>query len=343
METSPACLRDAAVEYSSVSVWISLSAGVILFNKWILSYMPFPYPLALTLMHMGFCSTLAFILIKVLRVVKPSAEITLEKYTTNIVPVGLLYALSLWLSNSAYIYLSVAFIQMLKALMPVIVYGVGILLKLEVFSGSTLMNMMVITVGVMIASYGELNFVLFGVLVQLGALFAEAFRLSLVQILLTSKGMSLDAMTTLYYLSPACFCFLLVPFLIIELPQIRCDETMRFDPVLMLANASVAFGLNVAVYVLIKRTSALTMNVAGVVKDWILIGLSSVLFLAPIASLSLYGYLLAFAGVCYFNYKKMQAKAAKAAAERAAKAGGEVEGADQALVAAESGASDSSK
>ena len=35
--------------------------------------------------------------------------------------------------------------------------------------------------------YGELNFVLFGVLIQLGAVLAEAFRLALVQILLGSK------------------------------------------------------------------------------------------------------------------------------------------------------------
>ena len=42
--------------YSCVVLWISLSAGVILFNKYILSSYGFPYPVALTLMHMGFCS-----------------------------------------------------------------------------------------------------------------------------------------------------------------------------------------------------------------------------------------------------------------------------------------------
>ena len=33
-------------------------------------------------------------------------------------------------------------------------------------------------------------------------------------------------------------------------------------------------GLNMAVFLLIGKTSALTMNIAGVVKDWMLIGLS---------------------------------------------------------------------
>ena len=35
-----------------------------------------------------------------------------------------------------------------------------------------------------------------------------------------------------------------------------------------------AAALNMAIFLLIGKTSALTMNIAGVVKDWILIGLS---------------------------------------------------------------------
>ena len=37
-------------------------------------------------------------------------------------------------------------------------------------------------------------------------------------------------------------------------------------------------GLNLSVFLLIGKTSALTMNIAGVVKDWILILLSVVLY-----------------------------------------------------------------
>ena len=37
-------------------------------------------------------------------------------------------------------------------------------------------------------------------------------------------------------------------------------------------------GLNMAVFLLIGKTSALTMNIAGVVKDWILILLSYLMY-----------------------------------------------------------------
>ena len=86
------------------------------------------------------------------------------------------------------------------------------------------------------------------------------------------------------------------------------------------SNAALAFALNISVYLLIGKTSALTMNVAGVIKDWMLIFISSVMFDAPISSLQLWGYLLAFAAVCYYNYQKylerVAAEAAKGAGAR---------------------------
>ncbi len=46
-----------------VGVWIGLSGTVIIYNKWILAVFGFPYPITLTMWHMGFSSVLAFILV----------------------------------------------------------------------------------------------------------------------------------------------------------------------------------------------------------------------------------------------------------------------------------------
>ncbi len=46
-------------------------------------------------------------------------------------------------------------------------------------------------------------------------------------------------------------------------------SSFHTTPVLLLHAA-----LNMAVFLLIGKTSALTMNISGVVKDWLLIGLS---------------------------------------------------------------------
>ena len=47
---------------------------------------------------------------------------------------GLLYAASLWFSNASYLYLSVSFIQMMKSLMPGLVYASGVVMGTEKFS-----------------------------------------------------------------------------------------------------------------------------------------------------------------------------------------------------------------
>ena len=298
-------LDEAITTYSYVAVWIGLSAGVILYNKYVLAFFGFPFPVALTMIHMAFCSLLAFLLVRVFEVV-PAIDMTNEVYLRKIVPVGFLFALSLWMSNSAYLYLSVAFIQMVKALMPAVVYLVGCLFGLETFAWQRLANMLVITVGVCIASYGELNFHLFGFMLQMGAILAEAIRLTSIQILLTSADIKLNSITTLYYVSPACLAFLCVPFAFIEFPNLINAHNVNLNPAVLLSNAAVAFALNMSVYLLIGKTSALTMNVAGVIKDWILIFISSLLFDAPISNTQLEGYLLAFAAVCFYNYTKFK-------------------------------------
>ena len=133
-----------------------------------------------------------------------------------------------------------------------------------------------------------------------------------------SADIKLNSVTTLYYVSPACFVFLLAPFVFIEAPRFASGaEDVNLDPVVLGSNAMLAFGLNMAVYLLIGKTSALTMNVAGVIKDWMLIFISSVMFDAPISTLQLWGYLLAFLAVCYYNYQKYQERVAAEAAKGA--------------------------
>jgi hypothetical protein len=61
-------------------LWIGLSATVILINKYILAFSGFPFPIALTLTHMGFCASLAFLLIKM--GVTETAHMDRKTYTT---------------------------------------------------------------------------------------------------------------------------------------------------------------------------------------------------------------------------------------------------------------------
>ncbi|CAI5460513.1 unnamed protein product, partial [Closterium sp. Yama58-4] len=177
----------------------------------------------------------------------------------------------------------------------------GVLFTRESFRTSAFANMVAITVGVAVAAYGEANFNAAGVLLQLAAVCFEALRLVLIQILLTAKGVSLNPITSLFYISPVCLLFLSLPWLLVEYPRLAPSLTIPAQPalVLFLANCTCAFSLNLAVFLLIGKTSALTMNVAGVVKDWLLIAFSWSVIRDRVTAINLIGYLLAFVGVCW--------------------------------------------
>ncbi|EFN56048.1 hypothetical protein CHLNCDRAFT_145497 [Chlorella variabilis] len=304
-EPEPESLFTRVVKaYTYVAIWIALSGVVIMFNKYLLAYRGFPYPISLTMWHMFFCASLAILLVRT--GVVSSISMDRETYIKAIVPIGACYSITLWVGNAAYLYLSVSFIQMLKALMPVAVFTVGCGFGTDKYSWPTMMNMILVTIGVAVASYGELNFNIVGVAFQLASIFSESVRLVLVQILLQSRGLKLNPVTTLYYVAPCCFCFLLIPFTLLEATKLSSDPNLDINPFLFITNAMAAFGLNMAVFLLIGKTSALTMNIAGVVKDWMLIGLSVWMFKAAVTGLNLFGYFIAFLAVCWYNYRKLQ-------------------------------------
>jgi hypothetical protein len=103
--------------YFYLLLYIVLSTVVILYNKWVLStkHYGFPYPITLTMIHMAFSGSVAFILVRVFKVVTP-VGMTLKIYVSSVVPISALFASSLWFGNTAYLFISVAFIQMLKSL-----------------------------------------------------------------------------------------------------------------------------------------------------------------------------------------------------------------------------------
>ncbi|EFJ45992.1 hypothetical protein VOLCADRAFT_63129 [Volvox carteri f. nagariensis] len=312
-------IREVIRSYTYVLIWMGISIAVILFNKWLLAYSGFPFPIALTLWHMFFCSCVGVVAVRVLKVVK-SHNMTPREYYTRVMPIGLLYAGSLWLSNSAYLYLSVSFIQMTKSLMPGLVYASGVMLGTEKYSRGVTLNMLLIAFGVVVCAIGELNLVFKGVVQQLTALGFEAMRLTMVQVLINSKGYNMNPIQSLYYVSPACLVCLLVPFLSVELSKMRTSTNWTFNPSVMLANALTAFVLNLAVFLLIGKTSALTMNIAGVIKDWMLIFFSFYLFHAPVTTLNLLGYAFCCSGVVVYNHMKLQMIKSKVASNSGGKA-----------------------
>ncbi|KAF8017687.1 hypothetical protein BT93_H2779 [Corymbia citriodora subsp. variegata] len=299
--------KPLVLTYLYLLMYILLSSGVILYNKWVLSpkYFNFPFPITLTMIHMGFSGAVAFLLIRVFKVVAP-VKMTFEIYATCVVPISAFFASSLWFGNTAYLHISVAFIQMLKALMPVATFITAVMCGTDKLRCDVFLNMLVVSIGVVISSYGEIHFNIVGTAYQVTGIFAEALRLVLTQVLLQKKGLTLNPITSLYYIAPCSFVFLFVPWYLLEMQEMEVSQ-IQFNFWIFFSNAICALALNFSIFLVIGRTGAVTMRVAGVLKDWILIALSSVIFPeSTITGLNIIGYAIALCGVVMYNYIKVR-------------------------------------
>ncbi|POO03219.1 Sugar phosphate transporter domain containing protein [Trema orientale] len=307
-------MADRLRTYAYLLLYIALSSGQIFFNKWVLSSkeINFPYPLGLTLLHMVFSSVLCFLVTKVFKIMKVEEGMTAEIYLTSVVPIGAMFAMTLWLGNTAYLYISVAFAQMLKAIMPVAVFILGVAAGLEVMSCRMLLIMSVISFGVLVASIGEININWVGVVYQMGGVVGEALRLIFMEIFVKRKGLKLNPISVMYYVSPCSALCLFIPWIFLEKPKIDASGSWNFPPVVLALNSLCTFALNLSVFLVITHTSALTIRVAGVIKDWVVVLLSALLFAdTKLTIINLFGYAIAIAGVAAYNNHKLKKEATR--------------------------------
>jgi hypothetical protein len=115
-----------------------------------------------------------------------------------------------------------------------------------------LFNVSFIVIGVIIASIGEIKFVLAGFLYQVLGIVFEAIRLVLVQRLLSSAEYKMDPLVSLYYFAPVCAIMNFIVSLFFEVPRLSAADVWNVGVFTLLANAMVAFALNVSVVFLVS-------------------------------------------------------------------------------------------
>ncbi len=213
-------------------------------------------------------------------------------------------AAGLTLGNAAFLYLSVAFAQMLKANMPVIMFIVGCLFRTHKFSWETCGIMVVIGAGVAASSLGELQFSGVGATLMLGAMLSEAFKMILLQTMMQRTDLQINPVNALYYVMPASTVCLLPFVLVLEAQEVyeALPNVLPQSPALI-GSAIAACLLNIIAFWVVSNTSALTMKLAGIVKDAVLIIVSATLFGTQLTLLGLCGYGVALTGIGFHNYQ----------------------------------------
>lgn len=302
-EQKPTAYQLPAFVY--VVVWITLSSAIIIFNKKILSNKeaPFPFPIVLTTWHLVFATVMTQIMARTTTMLdgRKKVKMTGRLYLRAIVPIGAAFSGSLMCGNLTYLYLSVAFIQMLKATTPVAVLIAGWVFQIEKVELHKLFTISFIVGGIVIASLGEIKFILIGFLFQLGGIVFEAIRLVTVQRLLSAKEYKMDPLVSLYYFAPICAIMNFCVALVFEIPKLQLEDFYRVGLGVLFANALLAFALNVSVVFLIGRTSGLVMTLCGVLKDILLVAASILIWGTYVSGLQYFGYGIALCGLVYYK------------------------------------------
>eukprot|EP00930_Biecheleria_cincta_P009863 TRINITY_DN11171_c0_g1_i1.p1 TRINITY_DN11171_c0_g1~~TRINITY_DN11171_c0_g1_i1.p1 ORF type:complete len:299 (+),score=37.99 TRINITY_DN11171_c0_g1_i1:65-961(+) len=280
MASAPHANRSIAMESFAVgAMYISTSAGLITFNKYMMSKDRFPHAVQLTMIHMATTSALSFLLYAVAPGLYPSMEKAKSEWRTllkYIAPLGMLFALSLYASNQAYAYCSVAFLQFCKEGNIVLVFVMSCCLGLQKFSWTKTAVLSVVLVGCSFCAHGEINFVLIGFGIQIFSQVCECSKNLIGEVVTTGAGMKLDVLTFVLFQAPCSLLPLLVAGVASWHPAVGKDLLETWP--LLLANASVAFLLNICIALTIKRLSTLAFVIIGLMKDTVIVCASAIIF-----------------------------------------------------------------
>lgn len=126
----------------------------------------------------------------------------------------------------------------------------------------------------MIASYGEIRFNMTGFILQCSGIAFEAFRLALMQYLLSSGECRMDPLVSLYYFAPVCTAMNTVFTLMLEIPRLHVVDITNVGGFMLSANALLAVALNVSQVFLVSANQS-TISTLSVTRMLLLLFPSS--------------------------------------------------------------------
>lgn len=219
-----------------------------------LSTWHFNYPFFLTAWH-TFVATCAT---QLLHFLYPSllpgvveGKVNRRIFMHILLPAAVCFVSGVVLGNTAYAYITVGYIQMIKAITPVPLFLLYVLTGRENASPWCLMILMTISIGVMIASVGELQFSWMGFFIQLAAVCSDCFRVIVTDGFL--KDSKIDSLSVLYYIAPTSCVMVTVGWYFCEAKVMPWEMFTSSFMGILLCNGLLAFSLNVRISMTFKK------------------------------------------------------------------------------------------
>lgn len=176
------------------------------------------------------------------------------------------------------------------------------------------------TGGVVMMVAGEVEFQLSGFILVISAAFFSGFRWGLTQILLLRNPATSNPFSSIFFLAPVMFftlTLIAVPvegfFPLLEGLRILSDEWGPLKtPLILLFPGCIAFLMTASEFALLKRSSVVTLSIAGIFKEVLTIAVAALVFddrLTPINISGLVITLIAIGGYNWIKLSKMRNEA----------------------------------
>ncbi|KAL8510768.1 hypothetical protein ACS0TY_017544 [Phlomoides rotata] len=297
-----------------VLIWYSFSTFLTLYNKTLLGHKmgKFPAPLLMNTIHFLMQAALSTAITWFWSERAHSSVMSWRDYFTRVVPTAISTAMDVNLSNASLISISVTFATMCKSASPIFLLIFAVAFRLESPSVKLFGIMFVISVGILLTVAKETEFELLGfVLVMLAAVMA-GFRWAMTQILLQKEAYGLkNPLTLMSYVTPVMAIATALLSLLLD-PWHEFRTSVYFDSsgnivrscLLMLFGGTLAFFMVLTEYILVSVTSAVTVTIAGVVKEAVTILVAVFYFHDDFTPLKGAGLVTIMIGVGLFNWYK---------------------------------------
>ncbi|KAK4132588.1 TPT-domain-containing protein [Trichocladium antarcticum] len=332
-EADRSVAKNLLINGCLIGLWYFFSLLISLYNKWMFSpdKLNFPFPMFTTSVHMLVQFSLASLVLFIFPSLRPRNShrsdsghsrhepepekplMTKMFYLTRIGPCGVATGLDIGLGNTSLQFITLTFYTMCKSSSLAFVLVFAFLFRLEVLTWKLVAIIATMTLGVVAMVAGEVEFKVGGFVLVIAAAFFSGFRWALTQILLLRNPATSNPFSSIFFLAPIMFFTLIgiaipvegVRELIAGLDEIAEQRGPFAAPLIVLFPGVIAFLMTASEFALLKRTSVVTLSIAGIFKEAVTITAAALVFGDTMTPVNVVGLVVTLIAIATYNWIKI--------------------------------------
>jgi len=285
--------------------YLTFSTITVVSNKHLIKDAGFGNPI-----FVSSCGTMFAFLASTIAVHGKFVEITEPKMSFSewvkvCVPVGFFSSITLACANIVYVYLSLSFVQMLKAFVPVVTYATHVCVGTDKYNSDFTLSLLAMVVGGMMCMNVSGKATVIGVCVMFGSHFAEAIRTVGAQWLLVNR--KFGVIESMYYFAPATVVFFIPLVLYFEGDSLQApgiSDIAKKYWYLFVVSSSWGCLVNACGLGVVKNIGAVWFKGINNIKNILLLFFGIVVYGDVVTVLQAIGYTLSLAGFGRYTYVK---------------------------------------